>query len=277
MIGNALLKLDYLSILEINGKGSSELLQGQITADMNKVSDTNSVIGAICDIKGRAVSSFVVCRETSADDNYLLIGNTASIEVAYEVLNKYKPFYDTELTFASTTYIYGIDEETVVENFPDTELSKSFQNYGDDLRVHYLDKQYHLLLTKKRLEDNVLNPEESQVLWLIDDINKMNIEITQEISGEFTPHELGYPSTARIDFEKGCYTGQEIVARMHYRAKKLPTVLFKNSSHMYEIGTKIQSEDNKPIGTVLMRAQSSDGYSYLLSMNKSYEDQSFVF
>ena len=277
MIGNALLKLDYLSILEINGKGSSELLQGQITADMNKVSNTNSVIGAICDIKGRAVSSFVVCRETSADDNYLLIGNTASIEVAREVLNKYKPFYDTDLTFASTTYVYGIDEETLIENFPDTELSKSFQNYGDAFRVHYLDKQYHLLLTKKRLEGNVLKPEESKVLWLIDDINNLNMEITQEISGEFTPHELGYPTTARIDFEKGCYTGQEIVARMHYRAKKLPTVLLKNSSHKYEIGTKIQSEDNKSIGIVLTRAQSSDGYSYLLSMNKSYEDQSFVF
>ena len=277
MIGNALLKLDYLSILEINGKGSYELLQGQITADMDKVSNSNSVISAICDIKGRAVSSFVVCKETSSDNNFLLIGNTASIEVAYEVLNKYKPFYDTELTFASTTYIYGIDEETLIENFPDTELSKSFQNYGDAFRVHYLDKQYHLLLTKQRLEENVLKPEESQVLWLIDDINNLNMEITQEISGEFTPHELGYPTTARIDFEKGCYTGQEIVARMHYRAKKLPTVLLKNSSHKYEIGTKIQSEDNKSIGIVLTRAQSSDGYSYLLSMNKSYEDQSFVF
>jgi len=277
VIGNGLLKLDYLSILEINGKGSYELLQGQITADMDKVSNSNSVIGAICDIKGRAVSSFVVCKETSSDNNFLLIGNTASIEVAHEVLNKYKPFYDTELTFASTTYVYGIDEETLIENFPDTELTKSFQNYGDAFRVHYLDKQYHLLLTKKRLEENVLKPEESQVLWLIDDINNLNMEITQEISGEFTPHELGYPATARIDFEKGCYTGQEIVARMHYRAKKLPTVLLKNSSQKYEIGTKIQSEDNKLIGIVLTRAQSSDGYSYLLSMNKSYEDQSFVF
>ena len=277
MIGNGLLKLDYLSILEINGKGSYELLQGQITADMDKVSNSNSVIGAICDIKGRAVSSFVVCKETSSDNNFLLIGNTASIEVAHEVLNKYKPFYDTELTFASTTYVYGIDEETLIENFPDTELTKSFQNYGDAFRVHYLDKQYHLLLTKKRLEENVLKPEESQVLWLIDDINNLNMEITQEISGDYTPHELGYPATARIDFEKGCYTGQEIVARMHYRAKKLPTVLLKNSSHKYEIGTKIQSEDNKSIGIVLTRAQSSDGYSYLLSMNKSYEDQSFVF
>ena len=277
MIGNGLLKLDYLSILEINGKGSYELLQGQITADMDKVSNSNSVIGAICDIKGRAVSSFVVCKETSSDNNFLLIGNTASIEAAHEVLNKYKPFYDTELTFASTTYVYGIDEETLIENFPDTELTKSFQNYGDAFRVHYLDKQYHLLLTKKRLEENVLKPEESQVLWLIDDINNLNMEITQEISGEFTPHELGYPATARIDFEKGCYTGQEIVARMHYRAKKLPTVLLKKSSRKYEIGTKIQSEDNKSIGIVLTRAQSSDGYSYLLSMNKSYEDQSFIF
>ena len=277
MKGNGLLKLDYLSILEINGKGSYELLQGQITADMDKVSNSNSVIGAICDIKGRVVSSFVVCKETSSDNNFLLIGNTASIEVAHEVLNKYKPFYDTELTFASTTYVYGIDEETLIENFPGTKLSQSFQNYGDAFRVHYLDKQYHLLLTEKRLEENVLKPEESQVLWLIDDINNLNMEITQEISGEFTPHELGYPATARIDFEKGCYTGQEIVARMHYRAKKLPTVLLKNSSHKYEIGTKIQSEDSKSIGIVLTRAQSSDGYSYLLSMNKSYVDQSFVF
>ncbi len=277
MIGNALLKLDYLSILEINGKGSSELLQGQITADMGKVSNTNSVIGAICDIKGRAVSSFVVCKGSSADDNFLLIGNSASIEVAREILNKYKPFYDTEMSFASTTYIYGIDKETLIKNFPDTELSKTFQNYGDAFRVHYLDKQYHLLLSKKRLEENVLNLEESQALWLIDDINNLNMEITQEISGEFTPHELGYPSTARIDFEKGCYTGQEIVARMHYRAKKLPTVLLKNSSRKYEIGTKIQSGEDKLIGIVLTRARSGDGYSYLLSMNKSYEDQSFIF
>ena len=53
--------------------------------------------------------------------------------MAHEVLNKYKPFYDTELTLASTT-IFIIDEETVIENFPDTELSKSFQNYGDAFR-----------------------------------------------------------------------------------------------------------------------------------------------
>ena len=64
---NALLKLDYLSTLEIIGKGSFDLLQGQITADVNKVSDNNSVVGAMCDIKGRVISSFVVIKNFTKD------------------------------------------------------------------------------------------------------------------------------------------------------------------------------------------------------------------
>ena len=40
-----LIKLEYLSILELNGKGSFELLQGQITSDMEKVSERNWCIG----------------------------------------------------------------------------------------------------------------------------------------------------------------------------------------------------------------------------------------
>ena len=58
-----LINLEYLSILELNGKGSFELLQGRITADMEKVSDNESVMGAICDIKGRVISSFFVTKK----------------------------------------------------------------------------------------------------------------------------------------------------------------------------------------------------------------------
>jgi folate-binding protein YgfZ len=38
-------------------------------------------------------------------------------------------------------------------------------------------------------------------------------------TGQFTPHELAYPQIGAVSFDKGCYTGQEIVARMHYRGK----------------------------------------------------------
>ena len=69
-----LIRLEYLSILELNGEGSFQLLQGQITSDMDKVSEINSEIGAICDIKGRVVSSFCIIPKAQ-DEGYYLIGD----------------------------------------------------------------------------------------------------------------------------------------------------------------------------------------------------------
>ena len=43
-------------------------------------------------------------------------------------------------------------------------------------------------------------------------------EITNYTSETFTPHDLNYQNQDIINFDKGCYTGQEVVARMHYRA-----------------------------------------------------------
>ncbi|OGT54636.1 MAG: hypothetical protein A3F43_04260 [Gammaproteobacteria bacterium RIFCSPHIGHO2_12_FULL_42_10] len=43
--------------------------------------------------------------------------------------------------------------------------------------------------------------------------------IYPETSGQFLPHELSLQKTDAISFNKGCYTGQEIIARIHYRAK----------------------------------------------------------
>jgi hypothetical protein len=51
-------------------------------------------------------------------------------------------------------------------------------------------------------------------------------EINPENSEKFTPHKLNYPLIpGMIDFNKGCYTGQEIIARVHYLSKKTPLPL----------------------------------------------------
>ena len=51
-----LIELDYLSTLEIIGEGSIDLLQGQITSDMAKVTDEQNCLGALCNVKGRVES-----------------------------------------------------------------------------------------------------------------------------------------------------------------------------------------------------------------------------
>ena len=83
-----LIKLEHLSILEINGKGSFELLQGQISSDMEKVSLDNCVIGSICDIKGRVVSSFIRSKNVKENDSFFLIGETKALEATKTLLEK---------------------------------------------------------------------------------------------------------------------------------------------------------------------------------------------
>ena len=76
-----LINLEYLSILELNGKGSFELLQGQITSDMEKVSEDNCVLGSICDVKGRVIGSFITAINSKKVGSYHLIGDQKVLEL----------------------------------------------------------------------------------------------------------------------------------------------------------------------------------------------------
>ena len=271
-----LIKLEYLSILELNGKGSFELLQGQITANMEKVSNTNAEIGAICDLKGRVVSSFYIT-ENHNENGYFLIGEKKVMEITKDVLKKYQPFYDTELSLNDSFKFCAVNESDLVDLFSDTVLDQSYQKYNNFLRVHCLDKEFHILGI---LDSEYLNGTkflDDKGPWLIDEIQNQNFEIDSLSTGQFTPHELGYHVTPRIDFEKGCYTGQEIVARMHYRAKKLPVLLVKVSQEGAESLTDIKDSDGKKIGKVLLRAEKGKSNYHLLSMSKNYLGQDFDF
>ena len=66
--------------------------------------------------------------------------------------------------------------------------------------------------------DDVLKNAEivDSAKWKSKSINNGFCEINSLTSELFTPHDLGYQNLDVINFEKGCYTGQEVVARMHY-------------------------------------------------------------
>ncbi len=272
-----LIKLEYLSILELNGKGSFELLQGQITSDMEKVSERNCVLGAICDVKGRTIGSFVTAINAERDDSYHLIGDRKVLELTMDVLEKYQPFYDTKMSIEDQYQFFGITKDLLMEMFPESNIGKSFETNDSFSRVHYLEKEFHIIFSAnpKLFENFDVSLDENA--WKQDEILNLNYEITSEASNKFTPHELGYHLTSRIDFEKGCYTGQEIVARMHYRAKNLPSIIIKTTEKKVKPLSKVFDDNKKSIGLVLMSSEKEGNNLCLLSMNKNYKDQEIIF
>ena len=221
---NKITDLNHLSFLEINGEGAFDLLQGQITCDVKKVDSNNSCLGALCNAKGRIISSFILCLLEKG--SYGLIGHHKTLKKTEEELQKYSPFYEVEINENLSFSFFGINKETFENTYnkkivyPDNTIE-----IGGSTFISYLGKKFLLAFCDKEglsEFENLFEFDANRIDWKLDEILCQNVEISEENSGKYTPHELNYDVNNRIDFEKGCYTGQEVVARMHYRGKNLP-------------------------------------------------------
>jgi len=101
----------------------------------------------------------------------------------------------------SNDQFHLITHQSVVKKLMDTlnkyaVFSKVSINEGDDNIGDYVDDE----------------------AWKNSIIDNFDPEIYSENSEKYTPQELGYDKNGRIDYKKGCFTGQEIIARMHYRS-----------------------------------------------------------
>ena len=273
-----LIELDYLSTLEIIGEGSIDLLQGQITSDMTKVTDSRNCLGALCNVRGRVESSFLIVKKPDFENAFFLIGNREVMETTENILQKYLPFYKLEMRINNDFKFIAIDEDFLSLTIPETDLNLQVQDHKDFLRVHYLAKRFHLLLLEK--DANCFkNKKISQEIneWEKDNIMNKDFNIKPEDSNKYTPHELGYHQTKRVDFEKGCYTGQEIVARMHYRAKKLPSLITGSLDVNESMSPEVFNQKGKRAGTLLSTAREENTNLYLISMNKNYDEGEIKF
>ena len=265
-----LINLNYLNILEIVGEGAIELLQGQLTCDMGKVSSKNPTQGAICNVKGRIISSFIVVAPNDEKTNkFWLIGPELMMKKTQDVLKKYSPFYQVDISILSDKDIYGANNDALESFFPDLNFNENQYIRHSSLVLGYLDKKIRLVITNKG--DTIFKDsgEISSDLgdWHLDNFLIKDVEITEDLSEKLTPHEINYDVSERVDFEKGCYTGQEIVARMHYRAKSLPRLyLTEGSNDLAEINMSVENSAGRRIGSVVKVLKHQKGNYALISI-----------
>ena len=189
------------SIIQISGVDSAEFLQGQITNDINFVSDNKILTSAICNVKGRVLAVFRILRSSSG---FLIFVNKSVAEKFKTHLEKYAVFFKTKIEFIDK----AIDGIEII----------------------------------------------SESDWKLNCIERGFVEITESISEVFTPHELNYQNLGLINFEKGCFTGQEVIARMHYRGKlKFSLAKFSvDEGNLLKELDFIFNKDGKKLGQVVL-------------------------
>lgn len=260
----ALCDLGDLGVLSLTGPDSAKFLQGQSTADFSKLAPGGTLTGACCNLQGRVFASFVAA---ATDTGLLLVMNRALVAPSLQALAKYAVFSKTRLADASDAYcILGLAGNraaatiaTLGLRIPDR--GSAFAADGT-LAIHCGDTRFLLVVPAAQAQTRWLELEgharpTGLPLWHLLDVRAGRADIRPETCDQFLPQMLNYHHTGAISFTKGCYTGQEVVARTQYRGK------LKRHLHRLSIATaqppapgtevRLPGADN-PIGTVVLAA-----------------------
>lgn len=276
-ITTGLASLDELGVLAVRGVDSRKFLQGQSTCDFETLCPGDITHGALCNAKGRMITSFTACR--TDQDEVLLSMDRKLVKPTIAQLEKYAAFFKAGLTDASDAYqqlgLAGTGCEQILSpdfpSLPDPGQSVE-DNQGN--RLASLASGIYLLICRQEkapaLWQSLSNVATAVGLpwWQLQLVHRGLASVTPALSEQLVPQMLNYQATGAVSFSKGCYTGQEVVARMQYLGKlKRRTYLIKaDTSSVPEVGAEISTAEGQHVGTVALAAPEDDKHIAMLAV-----------
>ncbi|MBA2648173.1 MAG: folate-binding protein YgfZ [Legionella sp.] len=261
---NYLFDLSYLTVLKLQGDKALAFLQGQLTSDLLKVSDSRMMPSAQCNLKGRVLALLDIIQWQGLQ----LVLPKDLVEKTQYALEKTAQLSRVSFREESSLKLFGFFLQNHDDVFPVEEIfseEQYTQVSSQGYCFYHLGEGFYIFITLEGLAPALCQPfiDKDQFLgsntWHALRLMHNQFDIYPESRGLFLPHKLGLQNTDYISFDKGCYKGQEIIARMHYRAtlKHELKVFTVNTSETLFIGQKLLS-NTLEIGEVVDYAYLSD-------------------
>lgn len=256
--------LSHEGILAVRGPDASKFLQGQLTCNLNYLSDTQSSLGARCTQKGRMQSSFRILLQ---GDGVLLAMAHELLEPQLADLKKYAVFSKAKLSDESAQWVrFGLGDADAALLSLGLELGEEAGNLvrNNDLIAVRVSPGRAELWAPADQADTLRGqlaaqlPEGELNQWLLGQVRAGIGQVMPATRELFIPQMLNLQAIGGVSFKKGCYTGQEIVARMQYLGK-LKRRLYRlclPAGNLPEPGTPLFSPTHgSSIGEVVIAAR----------------------
>ncbi|WDU60909.1 folate-binding protein YgfZ [Pseudomonas poae] len=277
--------LSHEGVLAVRGSDAGKFLQGQLTCNLNYLSDTQASLGARCTQKGRMQSSFRIVLQ---GDGVLLAMATELLEPQLADLKKYAVFSKSKLTDESAAWVrFGLtnaDQALTSLNLELPAETDSVARTDALIAIRVSPARAELWVPAEHAEalHNQLAAQLKQAdlnEWLLGQIRAGIGQVMPQTRELFIPQMLNLQAVGGVSFKKGCYTGQEIVARMQYLGK-LKRRLYRlslNAPEMPEPGTPLFSPShNSAIGEVVIAAKADEGVELLAVLQAEAADSGDV-
>jgi folate-binding protein YgfZ len=247
-----LTKLDDLTAIAVRGTDALQFLHGQLSQDMSRVDQTGAVLAGLHNPQGRCLAVLRILRV--APDQFLLVLPLELAEPIRALLSRYVLRARVTLTDAGTSWrIYGVagpDAAAAVS----TRLSMAMDAGG----MRYM-------VVAPRSEPMPEGEPEPRESWLLEDIRAGLPELRTATSGLFVAQMLNLDLIGAISFQKGCYTGQEVIARAHYRGqvKRRMQRFYTESEEVLAPGARVRLADGRAAQIVMSAPAEDEGQEFL--------------
>jgi len=225
-------------IIQVSGADRITFLQGQFTQDITLLSSSKVLFGALCNPKGRV---FATCQLFATKDEVIIILPASMIDLVIKRLSLYK--LRSDVCIEKSKHIQSFCIQNTESESSLSQPNHNNQKLGDIYVSHQLKKtnDIEFFIYENNSDFNKIKPvthlsnKRWQALRIINGI----VDVVPDISEKYTPHMLNLDILKGISFNKGCYIGQEIVARTEFIGK------VKRRAVSYSLSSTINSRDEK--------------------------------
>lgn len=236
--------LNQFTALKVDGPDAERFLQGQLTCNVNDITTGTVHLGACCNAKGRVVANFIISFD---GENYWLILPSSSAESLQKHLQKYKVFFKTNIENCSESHlIFGQWSKG----------NKGQADYNVENQQHTLqitDQRCLVIINNADSQNNITNSLTKTLFWRLDDINDGIYFVVDDQIEEWVPQHINWHHLNGVSFSKGCYTGQEIIARLQYLGKAKKALYHYQGDTIGEplVSQPIFNAEGKSMGKIL--------------------------
>ncbi len=220
-IDNFTSNLDTLSIIEIAGNDATAFLQAQLTSDITTIKIDDAQFSSWCTPQGRIITTLLVYKNK---DSYFILLPKALDDNFQKKISIY--ILRSKVTINSRddlAHITGISGEEFIQEIKNYLLT---DNHNDALLIEIPDgnNTRSILATKEPLLEKISqianNINDTYIeRWKDMDIQSGVVWITEQTSNKLLPQDIDLEKLNALSHNKGCYPGQEIIARLHFRGK----------------------------------------------------------
>ncbi len=259
---NGVARLDHLGVIQIEGEDAAKFIHGQLTHDFALLDLNSARLAAFCSAKGRMQASFIAFKRPAGD--ILLVCSKDLLAPTLKRLSMFVMRAKARLTDASERFaVYGLAGSAIKEIAAGAQSVWAKADFGTEtvVKLYPADctpRQLWVAPVEAAAPPGPVLPHET---WLWSEVRSGIATVSQPVFEAFVPQMLNYESVDGVNFKKGCYPGQEVVARSQFRGTLKRRAFVVRATGPLLAGQEIfaPGDDTQPVGTVVQAAHSPQG------------------